>query len=94
MILFTEDDCSPDAREYFGKSLKEKTGFDLFEFKNNLKTIYFSSDGGFYTVWINDGFALIISADDPYYELHEIDEDFKSKIIGHLNVVIKSINEM
>lgn len=62
-----EDDCDPDAREYFEKGLKEKIGISLSEFKEN--GILIEPDE-LTMQWYYQGYVLEYSGDDPYYRVY------------------------
>lgn len=70
--LLYEDDCAPDAREYFDKDMKEKYNIGLHDFK--MLGRYVEVDNGMTLEWHLLGHVLEISADDPYYKLRKEDE--------------------
>jgi len=82
--LLQQDDCAPDALEYFIKDLKEKfdIDFNIFKDKSEVKSL----ECEYYTEYHYNGYFLEISADDPYYKLAKADqslflkEEFKSFI--------------
>ena len=67
-----EDECAPDAREYFDKEMKEAIGLTCNEFKE--KTIMQKSKDGMTSYWEleYDGvhYRMDISADFPFYSLY------------------------
>ena len=71
--LLIEDECAPDAREFFEKEFKEKVGVSLQEFREKAVREK-NKDDGYSVVYIYVGFKLSYSADDPYYHLSKIEE--------------------
>jgi hypothetical protein len=69
-LLLQEDDCAPDARESFVANFPlHSGGLSLDEFKGKAHREDF--DDGFYTYWYLDRLILSISADNPFYSLHQ-----------------------
>ena len=66
-VLF-QDECAPDAYEYFSKRFKEITDDDVTFFKSHAEFHEFDDDGSFMS-WTRNGYELSICADWPYYEL-------------------------
>jgi len=70
LLLLQEDECAPDAYESFAASfLLHSGGLSLEEFKS--KAHRESFDDGFATYWHFGQLILSISADDPFYSLHQ-----------------------
>ncbi len=61
MVLLLEDDCAPDAREYFEKRLLEKFGLTMKDFFEKGEKIEFGYKLGEY--------KLEYFPDDPYWRL-------------------------
>lgn len=69
-LLLQQDDCAPDALEFFERDFPAAAGgLTLAEFKLRARREDF--DDGFATYWYLGRLILSISADDPFYELHE-----------------------
>lgn len=64
-VIAQEDDCAPDALEYFNKSMAKETGMNVEEFKAKAIKVEFKM-GYEYTY---REFALSWYADDPFYLL-------------------------
>ena len=70
--LLMEDDCAPDAREYFCKDLKEKFGLEFDDFINKGTR----SDPDELTMeWRYKGYVLSFHGDDPFYKLDKDKDD-------------------
>ena len=65
--LLQEDDCAPDAREYFIEQMKEKFNLDFNEFKQKGKRI---EPDEMTLEWHYQKYVLSISADQPWYVLY------------------------
>ncbi len=59
MVLLLEDDCAPDAREYFEKRLLEKFGLTMKDFFEKGEKIEFGYKLGEY--------IIECFPDDPYW---------------------------
>ena len=68
--LLQEDDCAPDAREYFEKDFLKITEMSLREFK--ILAFRQSPDDGYTETWTLGDFFLTHAADSPWYELYKI----------------------
>lgn len=68
--ILEEDDCAPDAREYFAKDFYAKVGMLLSDFQRN--AIAYTSVTGI--EWYKKPYYLRFSADDPFYTLY-MEED-------------------
>jgi hypothetical protein len=69
ILLLQEDDCAPDAWEYFIADFPSYSGglsFDEFKSKARQEDV----DDGFTKYWYLDKMVLSISDDDPFYSLH------------------------
>lgn len=65
--LLQEDDCAPDAREYFIEEMKEEYNIDFSDFfKNGIQT----EVDELCTQYRLNGFILEYNGDDPYYRLY------------------------
>lgn len=64
-VVLSEDDCAPDAREYFNREFRQYSALDVATFKSlaQLK----ESDDGLTLSWVLGDVELSISADDPFY---------------------------
>ncbi len=67
-IIISEDDCVPDAFEYFDKQMIKYTGMSTGEFKKAAVKVNFNM--GY--EWRYGKFTLSWFGDDPFYELKEI----------------------
>jgi hypothetical protein len=65
-----QDECAPDALEYFEKSLVHITGYSLSEFKKAAK--YTESHDGLHIEWQLDYWILEYDGDDPYHKLRKV----------------------
>ena len=73
LLLLQQDDCAPDSLESFATNFPlHSGGVSLDEFKNKARREEF--DGGFAIYWHLDQLILSISADDPFYSLHQISQ--------------------
>lgn len=79
ILLYTEDDCAPDAREQFEKYFFKFTGVELKDFKKGLKNISGTDD-----VWTIEGlvdgrnkYQVTCSAGDQVYKLYRIPSNGK-----------------
>lgn len=70
--LLQEDDCAPDAREYFIKEMKEKYNLDYADFFTKGKYVEIDD---LCMQRHHDGFVLEYNGDDPYYILYKKDSD-------------------
>ena len=69
--LLQEDDCAPDAREYFEKEMVKKFNLSMNDFmKKGEKHIYST---GIERIYQN--YVLSFFAEDPFYLLEQIVED-------------------
>jgi hypothetical protein len=69
-LLLRRDECAPDGGESFENAFPAAAGgLTLAEFKLRARREDF--DDGFATYWYLGRLILSISADDPFYELHE-----------------------
>lgn len=68
-LVLMEDDCAPDAREYFEKKLYDLLGWTIREFQDEAgpPTI---SDDELHMEWSVHNWVLSYDGDDPYYKLH------------------------
>lgn len=67
-LLLVEDDCAPDAREYFNKTMKEKYGVAIVDFHSH-GTLEQKDDTNF--TWYYKGYILTNNDNDPYYRLYK-----------------------
>ena len=67
-ILY-EDDCAPDAREYFDIDMKKITGMTVTEFEN--AAVLTELDNGMIMQYAYGPFILEYSGDDPFYRLYK-----------------------
>jgi hypothetical protein len=69
-LLLSQDDCAPDALEFFERDFPAAAGgLTLAEFKLQARRQEFVDSLA--TYWYLGRLILSISADDPFYELHE-----------------------
>lgn len=66
--LLREDDCAPDALEYFIKDMRQKFGLDFYEFTE--KGIRTEPDE-LTMKWRYNGYVLSFHGDDPFYKLEK-----------------------
>ena len=66
-LILQEDDCAPDAIEYFGHEFERITGLTVDEFKK--KSFRAPLQDAF--IYSHKGYRLMFSADDPCYKLYE-----------------------
>ncbi len=65
-LLLQEDDCGPDAREYFIKEMKEQFDLSIHDFaKHGIRT-----EDDLCIQYKLNGFILEYNNDDPYYRLY------------------------
>lgn len=64
--LIMEDDCAPDAREYFDKELLTLYGFTRKDFVE--RGIYVESENGLHCEWWLGEYILEYDGDDPFYK--------------------------
>jgi hypothetical protein len=71
--FLVQDECAPDAMEYFEKEFIEKMGMTVKEFKAKALKIEVDDGYGFEWLWTNEGFhyCLSIEAGDPFYKLYK-----------------------
>ena len=68
-----EDDCTPDAREYFDIDMVKLTGMNHVEFQNIAART--EKNDGMTVSYKYNQFVLEYSGDDPFYILYtEVDE--------------------
>lgn len=65
-LLFQEDDCAPDAYEYFCKKFKQEVGIEFQEWKIG-KLI----DDEEIISYEDDKYLAEIRQDDPYWKLYK-----------------------
>ena len=65
--ILQEDDCAPDAREYFIKGMKEKFGLDFYAFRKNGTR---NEIDDLCIQYYYHEFTLEFNGDDPYYILY------------------------
>ncbi len=66
--ILEEDDCAPDAREFFIKDMKEKFDLNFGDFfKEGIRT----EVDELCTQYRYKGYVLEFNGDDPYYLLYE-----------------------
>lgn len=66
--LLMEDDCAPDAYEYFCKKFEEITGTTVTEFKASALDL----SGHDYHRWVNNNYRLEYHAGGPFHVLYEV----------------------
>ena len=66
--LLQEDDCAPDAREYFIKDMKKKFKLNFTDFMKNKPK---ESDNEMTLNYHHNGYTLKYSGDDPFYRLYK-----------------------
>jgi hypothetical protein len=71
ILLLSEDECAPDAREYFIKKMEK-----LFKLSfKKIKEAGTRVDPDHATMeWHYQDYILSIAADDPFYKLEQIKE--------------------
>lgn len=78
-ILFQEDDCAPDALEYFEEKMQSLLHLSIKEFQNIAQAK--SYDTG--TDWSYEDKILRWCQEDPFYALFELEENDLLK--AHIN---------
>lgn len=68
-LLFQQDDCAPDAYEYFCKKFKAEVGVDFQDWKAEKTS---TSDEPYQVILEDDSYKAECSADDPYWKLYKI----------------------
>lgn len=71
-LLLQQDDCAPDAGEWFWKEVWDWYGLepkDFFDYGTN------SHPNDTTMRWVARKFCLELSADDPYYKLYLLDAE-------------------
>ena len=71
--LLMEDDCAPDAREYFDEKFFDIIGKTRREFENSCERV--ETDDEMMISWSDGKYLLEISADYPFYTLRFVKED-------------------
>ena len=71
--LLQEDDCAPDAREYFDKDMVRLTGMTTSEFQRHPDTVR-GNDTEMHREEVNGDFVLSYDGDDPCYKLEKIEK--------------------
>lgn len=66
--VLVEDDCAPDAREYFMKNMKEKFNLDFMDFKKHGVKV---EPDELSMEWHYNGYVLSFHGDDPFYKLRK-----------------------
>lgn len=61
-----EDECAPDALEYFSKAVEKETGVSLHYFK---QTAVRTMEDEYEIKWEFGNYLLLIAADYPFYIL-------------------------
>jgi len=69
-VILQEDDCAPDAREYFNKDLKRLTGLSVGEMIN-ISTLERPDELTFQYIYA-DNFCLEYCGDDPFWKYGEL----------------------
>lgn len=69
MLVLQEDDCAPDAREYFNKNFADLMGLSVKEFKGC--SYREAIDEGRGIRWTRGDFVLEFHCEDPYYNLYD-----------------------
>lgn len=68
--ILSQDECAPDALEYFKKDFLKLFEVDFEDWKKS--AIKSSPDEGYTMIWDKGNIQVIYSADSPYYEVFEI----------------------
>ena len=66
--LLSEDDCAPDAYEYFCEKFEEIVGVTVDKFKSSA----FDISGLNFHRWVTNDYQLEYYADDPFYVLYRL----------------------
>jgi hypothetical protein len=67
-LVLQEDDCAPDAREYFIKRMREKFHLIFADFH---ELGMFKEPNDLCMQWYLDGYLLEYNGDDPFYRLYK-----------------------
>lgn len=70
LLILSEDDCAPDAREYFEKEFKEILGMSIKEFEKKATRIE-RDEGRVVEYWLGK-YMMDYSADHPFYSLYDL----------------------
>lgn len=65
-LLFQEDNCAPDAYEYFCKKFYQEVGIEFQEWKKGKRI-----DDEEIISYEDDKYLAEASADDPYWKLYK-----------------------
>lgn len=71
-LLLQQDDCAPDASEYFWMEVRQKYGLGYKDFQSVRDELLPDGDG-ICLRWEHGAYILEYSADDPYYKLYLLD---------------------
>jgi len=66
-LLFQEDDCAPDAYEYFCEKFKAEAGVEFTVWISG--TVCSTNNGSL--VYENENYRAEVRADDPYWKLYK-----------------------
>ena len=69
-LILMQDDCAPDAREYFEKDLVKITGMTIGEFQHQHGEPDMEDE--MHMEWIHEDYVLSYDGDDPWYKLHKV----------------------
>lgn len=69
--ILQEDDCAPDAREYFDKTLVELTGLTCAQFKKEATKV--ATHDKMAIKWLYGEYLLEFYGDDPYHMLKRVE---------------------
>ena len=68
-LVISQDDCAPDAREYFDNKMKSIVGYTIEGFKARASAVIKKDD---HSEYVLNNYVLTISADDPFYKLYKL----------------------
>ena len=73
---FRQDDCAPDALEYFLKDFLRKVGMSFREWCKLATVTHY--DDGYYSQYVHGDVLVTIEAGDPFYSVYKISDLHRS----------------
>ena len=72
-LILQQDDCAPDALEFFLKDFEKMFSMTLQEFKK--QALRREVDDGYEIIYTRDDIEVTIEAGDPWYKVYRIERD-------------------
>ena len=72
-LILQQDDCAPDALEFFLKDFEKMFSITLQEFKK--QAVMREEDGGYEIIHAKDDIEVTIEAGDPWYKVYRIERE-------------------